>query len=191
MWKVVLSYTSSRVLLMPFHLWALSLLLICLMHHILVGLTRKHLILATLSLGHCAMGSRWEQNLVFEICCDEWLLFAPATDQGPRLSADTVAGGSDTHLGSEEQCQTRNSHGRRMGPSPFTSMVIYFCSNNSCPNEGLSFNPKSWTKYKRMDGGFVIHCDSVFRNISHMKEKSRSKIKRGKRLEKLRNKPAD
>lgn len=148
MWKAVLSYTSSHVLLMH---WALSLLLICLMHCVLVGLTRKHLILAALSLGHCAVWSRREQTLVFGIFCDEWLLFAPATDQGPRLSADTAAGGSDTHLGSGEQCQTTNSHGRRMGPSPFTSMVIYFCSNSSCPNEGLSFNPKSWTEYKRME----------------------------------------
>lgn len=93
MWKAVLSYTSSHVLLMH---WALSLLLICLMHHVLVGLTRKHLILAALSLGHCAVWSRREQTLVFGICCDEWLLFAPATDQGPRLSADTAAGGQ-TH----------------------------------------------------------------------------------------------
>lgn len=51
----------------------------------LVGLTRNNLILASLSLGHCAVWSRCKQTLVFGICCDEWLLFA--SSPRPRAQA--------------------------------------------------------------------------------------------------------
>lgn len=139
-----------------------------------VGLTRSHLILAPLFLDHGATWSKAEQrcflNSLWWVTC----VCFQTQAEGPRLSADMGAGGTDARLTSGKQCHPEQSP-RRVVPSPVTCICPFcwsFIFVLTWCNEGACFNPGSSPGLSIKEAGFVIHQDSVFRNISYMKEEA-------------------
>ena len=111
-----------------------------------------------------------EQNkpLFFRFAVTSDLCLLPATNRGLRLPADMGAGGTGIHLASGERCQALSSHSKRVVPPPFTCINLFCWS--------FIFVLTSVVLMRRTgsvdDAGSVIHWESVFRNISHMKEKA-------------------
>lgn len=106
----------------------------------LVGLTRNNLILASFSLGHCAVWSRWEQTLVFVIFCDGWLLFA--SRHRPRALCRHSCRRDRHTLGFRGAGTDHKWSWQEDGAFPL-QLYLLLVTNNCCPNEGLSFNPES------------------------------------------------
>lgn len=113
----------------------------------LVGLTRNNLILASLSLDHCAVWSRWKQTLPWFWDLLWWVTsvcFQPRAQALRRHSCRR-----DRHtFGFRGAVADHKWSWQENGAFPFhlqlyLLLLTYFCSNNCCPIEGLSFNPES------------------------------------------------